>query len=88
MSAVILTHQRPQVMTQSSLNGVVVWAPLGMDAIVPASINRRNYRKYASSSAVTDFREFAGRSDWIIAQNGWQEVAGFIADWLASKPIS
>ena len=60
----------------------------GVDRIVPASINRRNYHKYARSSAVTDFREFPGRSHWIIAQEGWEEVSGFIADWLKAQPIS
>lgn len=54
----------------------------GDDHIVPASLVRRNYRKYAESSAVTDFQEFAGRTHWIIAQQGWQEVAGFALDWI------
>jgi pimeloyl-ACP methyl ester carboxylesterase len=54
------------------------------DRIVPASAVRRNHRKYARSSAVTDFREFGGRTHWIIAQEGWQEVAGVIAEWIAS----
>jgi pimeloyl-ACP methyl ester carboxylesterase len=54
----------------------------GVDRIVPAGINRRNYGKYRKSKAVTDFREFPGRSHWIIAQPGWQEVAGYIAEWL------
>jgi alpha-beta hydrolase superfamily lysophospholipase len=54
------------------------------DRIVPAAVVRRNHRKYARSPAVTDFREFAGRTHWIIAQEGWQEVAGFIADWIVS----
>jgi hypothetical protein len=29
-----------------------------------------------------EFREFPGRSHWIIAQPGWEEVAGFVAEWL------
>ncbi len=52
------------------------------DHIVPASLVRRNYRKYAKSSAVTDFKEFRGRTHWIIAQQGWQEVAGFALAWI------
>ena len=52
------------------------------DHIVPASLVRRNFRKYAKSSAVTDFKEFGGRTHWIIAQQGWQEVAGFALDWI------
>ncbi len=31
---------------------------------------------------MTDFREFAGRTHWIIAQEGWQEVAGAALDWI------
>ena len=53
----------------------------GSDHIVRAASNRSNYRKYAGSAAVTDFKEFAGRTHWIIAQEGWEEVAGYIADW-------
>ena len=53
------------------------------DRIVPAVVVRRNHRKYAKSSAVTEFREFPGRTHWIIAQEGWPEVAGFVADRIA-----
>ena len=55
------------------------------DHVVPAAMNRVNYRKYKSSLAVTDFKEFAGRAHWIIAQPGWEEVAGYIADWLEQR---
>ncbi len=54
------------------------------DHIVPAVVNRRNHAKYAGSGSRTDFREFAGRTHWIIAQDGWQEVAAFIDGWLSS----
>jgi pimeloyl-ACP methyl ester carboxylesterase len=54
------------------------------DRIVPARVVRRNHRKYARSAAITDLREFPGRTHWIIAQDGWQEVAGYIADWLGA----
>lgn len=55
----------------------------GSDHIVPASVNRSNYRKYKNSTARTDFKEFAGRSHWIMAEPGWEEVAGYIVDWLS-----
>ena len=54
----------------------------GSDHVVPPVINRRNHRAYAKSPSRTDFREFPGRVHWIIAQDGWDEVAGFAADWL------
>lgn len=54
----------------------------GQDHIVPPGINRANYEKYKMSPARTDFREFENRVHWIIAQEGWQEVATYIASWL------
>jgi pimeloyl-ACP methyl ester carboxylesterase len=53
----------------------------GNDHIVPAASNRANHEKYRGSAAVTDFKEFPGRTHWIIAQDGWEEVAGYAADW-------
>jgi pimeloyl-ACP methyl ester carboxylesterase len=58
------------------------------DRIVPARINRRNYRQYARSMAVTDFHEFPGRSHWIIAQPGWDEVAQYVASWLKERHLT
>jgi alpha-beta hydrolase superfamily lysophospholipase len=55
------------------------------DRIVPSVINRRNAKAYAKSPARTDFREFPDRTHWIIAQDGWEEVAGFVAGWLEER---
>jgi pimeloyl-ACP methyl ester carboxylesterase len=52
------------------------------DHVVPAAMNRSNYAKYRGSGARTDFKEFPGRCHWIIAQEGWEEVAGYVAEWL------
>jgi pimeloyl-ACP methyl ester carboxylesterase len=52
------------------------------DRIVPPVINRRNVKAYAKSTGRTDFREFPDRTHWIIAQDGWEEVAGHAATWL------
>lgn len=58
------------------------------DRIVPAVINRRNAKAYAKSSARTDFREFPERTHWIIAQDGWDEVAEHAATWLSELGLS
>ena len=52
------------------------------DHIVPAAQNRSNFAKYRGSKARTDFQEFRGRTHWIIGQDGWEEVAGYVAGWL------
>lgn len=52
------------------------------DHIIPASLNRSNFAKYQRPGSTTDFHEFAGRTHFIIGQNGWEEVADHIASWL------
>jgi len=54
------------------------------DHIIPASLNRSNYKKYTGPS-VTDFKEFAGRDHFLIGSTGWQEVADYCLDWLNQK---
>ncbi|BCG57028.1 alpha/beta hydrolase [Paenibacillus sp. URB8-2] len=57
-----------------------------VDRIVPASLVRKNYGLYnQQSGAVTEYKEFSGRSHWIIAQPGWEEVADFIDHWLKKQ---
>jgi pimeloyl-ACP methyl ester carboxylesterase len=53
------------------------------DNIMPASLNRANYRRYAkSSSSITEFKEFAGRTHYtVIGGRGWEEVADYALDW-------
>jgi pimeloyl-ACP methyl ester carboxylesterase len=57
------------------------------DHIVPASVNRSNFRKYRHSKAITDFAEFPGRSHLTIAQEGWEEVAEYGLSW-AQKHVA
>jgi pimeloyl-ACP methyl ester carboxylesterase len=52
------------------------------DHVVAAALNRSNFRRYADTKARTEFKEFPGRAHWIIAQDGWEEVADYTARWL------
>jgi pimeloyl-ACP methyl ester carboxylesterase len=54
------------------------------DVIMPAALNRKNFKKHQASSAVTEYKEFPGRSHYIIAEKGWQEVAEFALKWALS----
>ncbi len=53
------------------------------DNNVTAAMNAVNYRRYKKSTALTDFKEFPGRCHWIIAQEGWEEVAEYAASWVS-----
>jgi len=56
-----------------------------LDRTVEAKMNRANFKKYARSTAVTEYREFPGRTHWIVGQPGWEEVADHALDWLAKQ---
>lgn len=55
------------------------------DVIMPAALNRKNFRKYRHSAAVTEYKEFAGRSHFIIGEKGWEEVAEYAIAWVEAK---
>jgi pimeloyl-ACP methyl ester carboxylesterase len=52
------------------------------DHTVPESVVKSTFKKYRHSNAVTEFKEFSGRSHLIILEEGWQEVVDFIDEWL------
>ena len=52
------------------------------DHLVPAHISKSNYAHYKNSQAQTDFHEFEGRAHLLMAQDGWEEIAEYIANWL------
>ena len=52
------------------------------DHIIPASLNRSNFARYRRPGSVTDFKEFPGRTHFIIGQKGWEEVADHVSSWL------
>lgn len=53
----------------------------GADNIMPASVNRSNASKYHGEGTTTEYREFEGRSHFIVGQPGWEEVADYALEW-------
>jgi pimeloyl-ACP methyl ester carboxylesterase len=52
------------------------------DHTVPASLAKKQYEKYESSPAATDYVEFEGRPHLMMAAEGWEEIAASIDGWL------
>jgi pimeloyl-ACP methyl ester carboxylesterase len=52
------------------------------DHTVPASLTKAAYKRYAKSSAQTDYVEFEGRPHLHMAAPDWQEVVTAIDRWL------
>jgi pimeloyl-ACP methyl ester carboxylesterase len=51
------------------------------DHVSPPSVVEANYKLYRQSAAVTEYKEFAGRSHFILGQKGWEEVADYTLSW-------
>jgi hypothetical protein len=52
------------------------------DNFIPISLNLKNQKAYSHKSSITDFKVFKNRSHAICLQDGWEDVASFIKDWL------
>ena len=53
----------------------------GADHVVPAAVDRQMAHKQSKSKAVTEYKEFPGRSHFTIGQDGWEEVADYALRW-------
>jgi pimeloyl-ACP methyl ester carboxylesterase len=57
------------------------------DHVSPPAVGKANARLQHASKALTEYKEFAGRSHFILGQTGWEEVADFALGW-ALQPKS
>ena len=62
----------------------------GRDHIMPAAVNRSNFKHYRKSPAVTEFFEFEDRDHWTCGAPGWEAVADHALDWALqhATPLS
>jgi pimeloyl-ACP methyl ester carboxylesterase len=49
------------------------------DRLTPPSVVKKVHKKY---ERVSTYKEFPNHAHWIIAEPGWEEVAGFIDSWM------
>ncbi|MEO8336527.1 MAG: alpha/beta fold hydrolase [bacterium] len=74
-------HAATTVNFQNDTRAPLLLIAGGNDHVVPASVTRANYNLFNASHAVTDFKEYPGRTHWTIAQDGWEQVADDALDW-------
>jgi pimeloyl-ACP methyl ester carboxylesterase len=56
------------------------------DRMVPASLNKRNARKYAlRADSIVDYRKFPGRNHFVLGQPTWREDARYILGWMEEQ---
>jgi hypothetical protein len=44
-------------------------------------VSEANAKRQERSKAITAYREFAGRSHFTLAQQGWEHIADFALEW-------
>lgn len=54
------------------------------DHVSPPAINRTIAKLQHRSRSITAYKEFPGRTHFILGQPGWEEVADFVLDWALS----
>lgn len=84
--ALLDPRRATQVNFQNAKRAPLLLIQGAQDHVVAPGMVRANFNKYRRSPAQTDFKLFAGRCHWIIAQAGWEEVASYITDWLQGLP--
>jgi len=55
------------------------------DHTVPASLSKKQYKKYEKSPAQIEYLEF-DRPHLMMVAEGWEEIAGAIETWIAAVP--
>jgi pimeloyl-ACP methyl ester carboxylesterase len=63
----------------------------GADHVVPPAIDQAAAKKYRKSSAITEYKEFPGRSHFTLGQEGWEDVADYALGWAlahAKAPVA
>jgi pimeloyl-ACP methyl ester carboxylesterase len=53
----------------------------GSDHVVPAGVDAAAAKRFKRAEAVTEYKEFPGRSHFTVGEDGWEEVADFALDW-------
>jgi len=70
------------VNTANSTRGPLLMISGEKDNIVPPVLVKAAFKKYSKSTAVTDFKSFAGRGHSLASDHGWQEIAEYSLAWL------
>ena len=55
------------------------------DTIFPPEFTTKIAHTYKDKNSIVDLKIFEGRSHFICGEKGWEEVAGFVSDWLKNQ---
>jgi pimeloyl-ACP methyl ester carboxylesterase len=76
------------VETKNPNRGPLLLISGDQDHTVPTAITKASYKRYAKSTAPTEFVEIAGRGHSLTIDHGWQEVAETAASFLTRHGLT
>ena len=74
-------HQEAYVDFKNEDRAPLLFIAGSEDNIMPPAVNQSNAKHYRHAKSVTDYKEFEGRSHYIIGEDGWEEVADYALEW-------
>ncbi len=74
-------HQDTYVDFRNEDRAPLLFIAGGEDNLMPPAVNKSNAKHYRHTKAVTDYKEFPGRSHYTLGQDGWEEVADYALEW-------
>ena len=78
-------HQDVYVNFRNEDRAPLLFIAGGEDNLMPPAVNQSNAKHYRHTNTVTDYKEFPGRSHYIVGQDGWEEVADYALEWAVQQ---
>jgi len=87
-SANFVMHSQAKINTANEDRGPLLLISGLEDHTVPDVVTRSTLKQYRDSTAVTELKQFEGRSHSLTIDSGWKEVADTVLAWLKDKGLS
>ena len=81
-------HQDVYVNFRNEHRAPLLFIAGGEDNLMPPSVNQSNVKHYRHTESTTDYKEFEGRSHYIVGQEGWEEVADYALEWAQEHAVA
>jgi len=82
-----LSPGSPAKVDTAATRGPLLLTAGGKDHTVPRAVTKQTLKRYARSSAVTDYAEFPDRGHSLALDHGWREVAETALSWLRRQAL-
>jgi pimeloyl-ACP methyl ester carboxylesterase len=78
----LLDSKRASAVDESKVTCPVLVIASKEDRITPASVVRNVAKKYQSACT---YKEMPNNAHWVIGEPGWEQIVGYVAEWLKTE---